>query len=137
MADKTKQVHSPSPAEEILDRAIQYFSTEKFRVTSQAQRTVTFEGRPPFPWGMILLTLLGFAFCIVPGIVMYALVVKKMYRFYSLVVSANAAENGTTAVFISYPDFAEGLVSTFLRALPQVASESDSDSGTTAPRLDA
>lgn len=132
MADRTKQVRSPNSAAEILERAVLYFSTEKFRVTSQASRTVTFEGRPPFPWGMLLLTVLGFAFCLVPGIVMYVLVVKKMYRFYSLVVSATSGEDGTTAIFISYPDFAEPLVEAFLRAVPQVRSDTPALPGSTA-----
>ena len=80
-----------------------------------------------------MLTVVGFAFCVVPGIVMYVLVVKKMYRFYSLVVSATSGEDGATAIFISYPDFAEHLVETFLRAVPQVRSDTPALPSSSAP----
>lgn len=103
-------------AEEVIVRAVQFFSTEKFKATSQSGRTATFEGRPSIPWGMLLLTILGFIFCIVPGVIMYIMVIRKMYRFYSLVVTVSPIPGGTE-VSVTYPDFAGKLVPRFLAAL--------------------
>lgn len=108
-------------AEEVIVRAVQFFSTERFKATSQSGRAVTFEGRPPFPWGLLLLTVLGYLFCLVPGILMHVLVIRKMYRFYNLVVTANPIV-GCTEVCISYPKWAARLIPRFLRALPPLAA---------------
>lgn len=116
MADRVANGKTSLSAEEVIVRAVQFFSTEKFKATSQSGRTATFEGRPPIPWGMLLLTVLGFIACLVPGIIMYVMVIRKMYRFYSLVVTANPIPGGTE-VSITYPDFAETLVPRFLGAL--------------------
>ncbi len=114
-------------ADEVIVRAVQYFSTEKFKATSQSGRTATFEGRPPIPWGMMFLTFLGFIACILPGIIMYLMVIRKMYRFYSLVVTASPIDGGTE-VSVSFPDFAGKLVPRFLSALTPLATSSASPS---------
>ena len=116
MADKISNGKTSLSAEEVIVRAVQFFSTEKFKATSQSGRTATFEGRPPIPWGMLLVTILGFMACIVPGIIMYIMVIRKMYRFYSLVVTASPIAGGTE-VSVTYPDFAGELVPRFLGAL--------------------
>jgi hypothetical protein len=121
MADKVSNGKTSLSAEEVIVRAVQFFSTEKFKATSQSGRTATFEGRPPLPWGMLLLTIVGFIACIVPGIIMYVMVIRKMYRFYSLVVTANPLPGGTE-VSITYPDFAGKLVPRFLGALTPLDS---------------
>lgn len=78
-------------------RAVQYFSTENWRPVSQSARVATFQGKPPIPWFMLLLTVLAFLACIVPGIFMYVLVIRKVYRFHNLVITANPSMmiNGT------------------------------------------
>ena len=116
MADKIKNCKTPLSAEEVIVRAVQFFSTEKFKATSQSGRVATFEGRPPIPWGMLILTFLGFLFCIVPGVIMYVMVIRKLYRFYSLVVTANPTPD-ETEVSISYPDFASKLVDRYISAI--------------------
>jgi hypothetical protein len=60
--------------------------------------------------------------CLVPGIIMYLLVLRKMYRFYNLVVTANPIEGGTE-VSITHPDWASKLVTRFFDALPHPAEE--------------
>jgi hypothetical protein len=117
MADQVANAKTSLTAGEVIVRAVQFFSTEKFKTTSQSERAATFEGRPPIPWGMILLTILGYIACVVPGIIMYFMILRKMYRFYSLVVTANPIAGGTE-VSISYPDFARDLAPRFLAALP-------------------
>ena len=106
-------------AEEITARAVQFFSTEKWKTTSQSSRTVTFEGKPPIPWFMLLLTIIGFACCLIPGIIMYIMVIRKMYRFVNLVVTANPIQKGTE-ISVSHPKTAEKLVNRFLVALPSL-----------------
>ena len=128
MADKISNGKTSLSAEEVIVRAVQFFSTEKFKATSQSGRTATFEGRPPIPWGMLLLTILGFIMCIVPGVIMYIMVIRKMYRFYSLVVTASPIAGGTE-VSVTYPDFAGKLVPRFIGALAPL------DTGAAPPSL--
>ena len=120
MADLVTNGRTSLSAEEVIVRAVQFFSTEKWKATSQSSRTATFEGKPPIPWFMLLLTILGFVACIVPGIIMYIMVIRKMYRFMNLVVTANPIANGTE-VSVSHPKYAEKMATRFLAALPQLA----------------
>ena len=77
---------------------------------------------------MLLLTILGFIMCIVPGVIMYIMVIRKMYRFYSLVVTASPIAGGTE-VSVTYPDFAGKLVPRFIGALAPL------DTGAAPPSL--
>jgi hypothetical protein len=120
MADKVANGKTSLSSEETIVRAVQFFSTEKFRASSQSGRVATFDGRPAIPWGMLLVTILGFMFCIVPGIIMYVMVVKKIRVFQNLVVTANPITSGTE-VSISYPQWAAKSVARFLSALPAFA----------------
>ncbi|MGA3084309.1 MAG: hypothetical protein ABSE95_05890 [Thermodesulfobacteriota bacterium] len=120
MADLVTNGKTSLSAEEVIVRAVQFFSTAKWKATTQSSRTATFEGRPPIPWLMLLLTILGFLACIVPGIIMYIMVIRKMYRFMNLVVTANPIANGTE-VSVSHPKYTEKMVTKFLAALPQLA----------------
>lgn len=109
------------PSEEVIVRAVQFFSTERWKPTSQSQRAATFEGKPPIPWFMLLLTIIGFIAFVIPGIILYILVIRKMYRFVNMVVTANPIEKGTE-VSVSYPKAASKLASQFLAALPPLAA---------------
>lgn len=122
MADKVANGKTSLSAEEVIVRSVQFFSTSKFRATSQSGRTATFQGRPPIPWVMLILTIIGFMMCLVPGIIMYLMVLRKMYRFYNLVVTANPIGGGTE-VSITHPDWASKLVTQFFGALPHPAEE--------------
>jgi hypothetical protein len=117
MADQVSTKKTVLAPDEAIVRAVQFFSTERWRTTSQSSRSVTFEGKPPFPFFTILFTVIGFMLCVVPGLIMYYLFVRKMYRFYNLVVTATGGESGTE-VTVSYPGFAASLVNRFLKALP-------------------
>lgn len=122
MADKIASARTSLSSEEVIVRAVQFFATEKFRTGSQSGRVATFDGRPPIPWGMLLLTVLGFMFCIVPGIIMYVMAIRKLRRFQNLVVTANPIGGGSE-VSISYPPWAAGTVKRFVAALPVHVSE--------------
>ena len=117
MANVVTNKRTSLSAEETIVRAVQFLSTDRWRPTSQSQRTVTFEGKVPIPWFMILFMILGFLCCILPGIILYVMVIRKMYRFINMVVTANPIEKGTE-VSASYPKMASKLVSRFLDALP-------------------
>jgi len=117
MADVVAQGQTALTCEEVIVRAVQFFSTENWRPTGQSARTATFQGKPKIPWFMLLLTVLAFLACIVPGIIMYIMVIRKMYRFHNVVVTANPIANGTEVV-VQYPPSAEKLARRFLQALP-------------------
>lgn len=117
MADQVSARETALAPDEVIVRAVQFFSTERWRATSQSPRSVTFEGKPPFPWLSIFFMLVGFALCIIPGLIMYFAFVRKMYRFYNLVVTVGSKEPGSQ-VTISHPSFATNLVNRFLAALP-------------------
>jgi hypothetical protein len=122
MADLVRNGKTSLSTEEVIVRAVQFFSTEKFKATSQSARNATFEGRPPFPWGMILVTAAGLVACVVPGVIMYFMLIRKFYRFYSLVVTANPIDGGAE-VCVTYPDFAGHLVPRFLATLAPLQAE--------------
>src|SRR5687768_16817911 len=102
MADVVTPGRTSLDAEDVIVRAVQFFSTGNWRPTSQSARTATFQGKPPIPWFMMLVTMIGFVACIVPGIIMYIMVIRKMYRFHNLVVTANSVSGGSE-VIVQYP----------------------------------
>jgi hypothetical protein len=117
MADLVTQGKTSLTCEDVIVRAVQFFSTENWRPTGQSARTATFQGKPKIPWFMLLLTVLGFLACILPGIIMYIMVIRKMYRFLNIVVTANPISGGSEVV-VQYPQPAEKLARRFLEALP-------------------
>jgi len=117
MADKVTQGRTSLSAEDVIVRAVQFFSTENWRATSQSTRTATFQGKPPIPWFMMVLTFIGFLACLVPGIIMYIMVIRKMYRFHNLVVTASPVPGGSE-VILQCPPTAGKLAAKFLEALP-------------------
>lgn len=118
MADSVSNKRTSISSEEVIIRAVQYFSTAKWRATSQSGRAATFEGKVPIPWFLMLLMILGFFLCVVPGIIMYITIIKKLHRFHNLVVTATPQGQGTE-VTVTYPGHAGALVRKFLEALPE------------------
>jgi hypothetical protein len=116
LAGKTKL-----SGDDVIVRAVQFFSNQKWRTKSQSARIATFEGRPPIPWFLILLTFLGFLFFIIPGIIMYFLVVRKVYGFHNIVITTKDIDGGSE-VDINYPKHAKKLVSRFFDSLPPYES---------------
>lgn len=103
--------------EETVTRAIQFFATEKFRPTSQSSRVATFEGRVPIPFGLIICTVLGYMMCVIPGIILYFMTIRKMRGFQNLIVTASPAAGGSD-VSVSGPKSAKKMAQRFLDALP-------------------
>jgi len=105
--------------EEVVTRAVQFFSNERWKPTTQSARSATFEGRVPVPWFMLFLTVIGYICCVVPGVIMYVAVVRKMRRFQNLVVATTPMSRGTE-VTLTCPSHAKGLAGRFFKTLPDV-----------------
>ncbi len=120
MADSILTKQTSLAGDEVVTRAVQFFSTESWRTTSQSPRAATFEGRPPIPWFMLLLTVVGYLCCVIPGIIMYIVVIKKMRRFQNIVVTATPMAKGTE-VTVTHPDHVKKLAGRFLAALPELS----------------
>ena len=118
MADKVMNTKTSLGSEEVISMAVQAFTAGKFRTSSQSSRIATFDGMPPIPWFMLLLTIVGFMFCVVPGLIMYFVVIRKLRRFHSLVVTVTPATGGSD-VSVKYPDWAERTTQQFLASLPK------------------
>jgi hypothetical protein len=90
-------------------------------VPSQSARAVTFEGRIPIPWFHLLCVILGFLFCLLPGIILYFMLIKKVRRFQNMVITVASVEGGTD-VSVTHPPHAKAMVAKFLSALPPSTS---------------
>jgi hypothetical protein len=69
----------------------------------------------------MLLNVVGYMCCIVPGIVIKIIIVKKMRRFQNIVVAVTPMTTGTE-VTVTHPDHAKKLAKRFLAALPELAA---------------
>src|ERR1700722_7160831 len=121
MADFVLTKQTNLSGEEVVTRAVQFFSTENWRTTSQSPRNATFEGRPPIPWFMMLLMIVGYICCIIPGIIIKIMVIKKMRRFQNIVVAAPAMNQGTEGP-VTHPSHAKKLAERFLAPLPELSA---------------
>jgi hypothetical protein len=121
MADLVANAKTSLPGEDVIVRAVQFFTNERWRAQSQSSRVATFVGRPKIPVGLLLLTILGFLMFVVPGILMYILVVRRVIRFQNIVVTSTPTAVGTDVV-ITYPKMAKKLVDQFVSALPRLAA---------------
>src|SRR6185503_4564753 len=117
MAEHVYSFRTTLPPEDVVVRAVQFFSTTKWRPSSQSGRTATFQGRPAIPWVHIMLMFLAFAACIVHGVVYYFFIIQKLIQFQNLIVAATPIAGGSEVV-INYPSFASPLVTEFTRNMP-------------------
>jgi hypothetical protein len=117
MADLTATKGTSLPPEEVLVRAVQFFTTETWRAQSQTNRIATFVGVPKLPWIQLLIAGVLMACLIIPGVVYYVIVIKKARRLQNIVVTTTPREQGCDVV-VSYPPTAAKLVENFFAALP-------------------
>jgi hypothetical protein len=120
MADSVLTGCTSLSGEDVVVRAVQFFSSGNWTPTTQSSRAVTFQGKPPIPWGLMILTYLGFLACVVPGIILYIKVIKKLNQFQNLVLTTSA-EGGSTGIVIQCPPRAAKLAEQFLETLPKEA----------------
>ncbi len=117
MADTTLRKETSLSPETVINNAVQFFATEKWRPTTQSARAATFQGMPRIPWVMLVLTIVGFLVCIVPGIICYILFIKKARKFQNLVITVESQGQGT-AVTVTCPEHSRKLAERFLEKLP-------------------
>ena len=117
MAESVATRNTTLKAGEVIARSVQFFTGTKWRTQSQSEKIATFVGRPPIPVGLIILTIIGFIACIVPGIVFYIMVIRRVIQLQNIVVTATPSAK-VTEVVIKYSQAAEGLVNEFLESLP-------------------
>lgn len=103
--------------EDVIARAVQFFSNEKWVPTTQSSRIATFQARAPISCLLVGLTIIGFLCFIVPGIILYIFVIRRAMQFQNLIVSASPISTGAN-VNITYPDHAANLVKRFVELLP-------------------
>jgi hypothetical protein len=119
MADLTTSISTTLPPEEVLVRAVQFFTNDRWRVQSQTNRIATFVGAPKvftFFRALVFLILLG---CfVIPGVIYYAMVFRSARRLQNLVVTTTPDEGGCT-VIVSYPKHAQRMIDNFAAALPK------------------
>lgn len=117
MADLIANTYTVLPPEEVLVRAVQFLTNENWRVQSQTNRIVTFVGLPKIPWASIFLMLALTACFLVPGIIYYFVVVRKMRRMQNIVVTTTPKDRGSDVV-VTYAPYAQKQVASFLATLP-------------------
>ncbi len=105
------------PPEEVLVRAVQFFTTETWRAQSQTNRIATFVGMPKIPWLQLLIAVALTACFVLPGLIYYILVIRKARRMQNIVVTTTPTDVGCDVV-VSYPPHAKKLADSFFAALP-------------------
>lgn len=117
MADLVVTRYTSLAPDDVMVRAVQFFTNENWRAQSQTNRVATFVGVPRIPWFQLLIALL-LTFCLViPGLIYYILVIRKVRRLQNLVVTATPKQAGCDVV-VTYPSHAQRYVSSFFAALP-------------------
>ncbi len=117
MPDLVATKSTSLPPEEVLVRAVQFFTTANWRAQSQTNRIATFVGVPKIPWLQLLLVVILTACFIIPGFIYYLIVIRKMRRLQNMVVTTTPKDQGCDIV-VSYPPHATKLVNNFFAALP-------------------
>lgn len=121
MATQTTSQSTSLKGEEVIIRTAQFFSTEKWKVTSQHSRSIILERRAPFPWHLLVLTIVGYLMCILPGIIISVIAKKKARRIFHLIVNVNPISGGAE-VCVQYPDEMKELALKFIGTLPSLGA---------------
>lgn len=117
MADLVVTRYTTLPADDVLVRAVQFFTNENWRAQSQTNRVATFVGVPKIPWFQLMLAIL-LTFCfVIPGLIYYLLVIRKLRQLQNLVVTTTPKGSGCDVV-VTYPSYAQRYVDSFFGALP-------------------
>jgi hypothetical protein len=121
MADLVVTKHTTLTADDVLVRAVQFFTNENWRAQSQTNRVATFVGVPKIPCLQIVLAFILTACFVIPGLIYYLLVIRKLRRLQNIVVTTTPNQSGCDAV-VTYPPHAQRYVDSFLAALPDSAA---------------
>src|SRR6266852_110145 len=121
MADLVARTQTTLPPDEVMVRAVQFFTNEKWRAQSQTNRIATFVGVIKVPWIHLVLAVLLMVCFVVPGVLYYFLVIRKMRNLRNIVVTTTPNDGGSEVV-VSYPDDSQRMVDSFFVALPRTES---------------
>jgi len=61
MAELVATIKTSLQGEEVIVRAVQFFTSSKWKPQTQSARVATFVGRPPIPIIMLILTFISFS----------------------------------------------------------------------------
>ena len=117
MPDLTLTRSTPLPPEEVLVRAVQFFTNERWRAQSQTNRIATFVGMGRVLWTQIVLALLLMMCFVIPGVIYYVVVIAKMRRLQNIVVTTTPRDAGCDVV-VTYPSHAQKMVDAFFASIP-------------------
>jgi hypothetical protein len=117
MAEQVANGKTNLPPEEVIIRAVQFFTGERWRPQTQSARIATFVGRPKISAVLWLSTVLGLMCFVIPGIILYWVMIRKAYAFQNIVVTANPILGGSDVLITHSPQVAD-LVQSFLAVLP-------------------
>jgi hypothetical protein len=120
MAEQITNARTTLGAEDVVVRAVQFFTTESWRMRTQSTRIVTFAGKGKIPCGLLILTIIAFFFFVIPGLLLYILVIRKTYSYQNLVVTTTPVAGGSEVV-ITHPASAQAMVQRFIAALPPLS----------------
>jgi hypothetical protein len=116
MADLVGSTNVALSPEEVLVRAVQFFTNEKWRAQSQTNRIATFVGVGRVPWFQLILAILLTMCFIVPGVIYYVVVISKARGLQNIVVTTTPKDSGCQVV-VTYPPHAQKMVDAFFAAI--------------------
>jgi uncharacterized protein with PQ loop repeat len=117
MAEQVANGKTNLPPEEVIIRAVQFFTGERWRAQTQSTRVATFVGRPKISAMLWIATVIGLTCFVIPGIILYLVMIRKAYAFQNIVVTANPVPEGSDVVITHSPQVTD-LVQRFLAVLP-------------------
>jgi hypothetical protein len=121
MTDLTLNISTSLQPEDVLVRAVQFFTTERWRAQSQTNRVATFVGLSKIPVGKILIMLFLLCFFVLPGLMYYMIVLRSLRRLQNIVVTTSPQAGGCLVV-VAYPKHAQKMVDNFVASLPAASS---------------
>ncbi len=100
MADLVATRTTNLPPEEVLVRAVQFFTNENWRAQSQTNRIATFVGVPKVPWVHLLIAILLMLCLVIPGVIYYIVVIRKVRQLQNMVVTTTPKDTGCEVVVV-------------------------------------
>lgn len=101
---------------DVMIRAVQFFTAERWRVQSQNGSIATFIGMSRPHWLQMSLTVLLTLCLVVPGVIYYAFAIRRQRREQSIAVATNP-RGERCLVMVTYPPGTEKLMTSFLADL--------------------
>ena len=118
MADLVATGQTTLPHEEVIARAVQFFTNENWRTQTQSEKIVTFVGRPPLSSVFVNIVIaILFIWTVIVPIIMYFMTIKEVLRFQNVVVTVNPGAQGTE-VTVTHPKRVKKMINRFLGLLP-------------------